>query len=613
MRRLIFCLFFYHPGREGEIMLAIRLKAICHRLIQSIGEDGYKSTYIRIRRKLHSKYGAKTFKRSWRLDEADRRQQVNRVFSSNAIISILVPLYNTPVLYLHELLDSVQTQTYKNLELCLADGSDETHAEVGEIVKKRSESDKRIRYLKLTNNGGISENTNACMRMAKGAYFALLDHDDLLHPSALYYVMEAIEQTKADFIYTDEATCKKHPRDAFLPHFKQDFSPDTLRAHNYICHLTVFSRELAELAGGFRKEYDGSQDYDMVLRLTEKAKKIVHIPRILYYWRNHQASVASNVAAKPYVINAAKAAIDSHLHRIGLCGKVMDTVIPSIYRISYALDEEALVSIIIPTCDHAEQLRRCIDSILKKTEYRPYEIIIVENNSKEQCTFDYYETLKNDSRIKVLRWQKPFNYSAINNFASAHATGKYLLFLNNDVEIISPGWMAEMMMFAQRPDVGAAGAKLYYPDGRVQHAGIGIGLLTLAGHYHRGCPHNDYGYMGRLQYQQNVSAVTGACLLLRAQLYRELGGMEEALAVNFNDVDLCLRIREKGLLIVFTPFSELVHYESLSRGMDVSPEKRKRYLQEVAFMRSRWTKQLEAGDPYFSPNFDPLREDFSFR
>jgi GT2 family glycosyltransferase len=291
----------------------------------------------------------------------------------------------------------------------------------------------------------------------------------------------------------------------------------------------------------------------------------------------------------------------------------MDTVIPSIYRIRYALDEEAPVSIIIPTCDHVEQLRRCIDSILGKTEYKQYEIIIAENNSKEQRTFDYYETLKSDGRIKVLVWQKPFNYSAINNFAAEHSAGKYLLFLNNDMEVLSPGWMTEMLMFAQRPDVGAVGAKLYYPDGRVQHAGIGIGLLTLAGHYHRGYPHNDYGYMGRLQYQQNVSAVTGACLLVKAGIYHELKGMEEALAVNFNDVDLCLRIREKGLLIVFTPFAELVHYESLSRGMDESPEKRKRYLQEEAFMRSRWAKQLEEGDPYFNPNFDPLREDFSFR
>jgi GT2 family glycosyltransferase len=594
-------------------MPAIHMKTIFHRLMQCISEDGYKSTYKRIRRKLHSKYGAKSFKKAWKLEESDRKHQEKQIFESNALISILVPLYNTPITFLNELLNSVQAQTYMHYELCLADGSDEAHSEVGEIIKERAQSDNRIRYLKLAINGGISENTNACMQMATGSYFALLDHDDLLHPSALYYVMEAIEQTQADFIYTDEATFRKHPKDAYLPHFKQDFSPDTLRAHNYICHLTVFSRELAEEVGGFRKEYDGSQDYDMVLRLTEKAKKIVHIPRILYYWRNHQASVASDVAAKPYVINAAKAAIDGHLQRIGLSGKVMDTVLPSIYRIGYALDEEALVSIIIPTCDHVEQLQKCIASILEKTDYKPYEIVIVENNSKEQRTKDYYETLKSDGRIKVVVWPKSFNYAAINNFAAAHAAGKYLLFLNNDTEILSPGWIMEMLMFAQRPDVGAVGAKLYYPDGSVQHAGIGIGLLTLAGHYHRGFPHNAYGYMGRLQYQHNVSAVTGACLLIRAQTYRELGGMEEALAVNFNDVDLCLRIREKGLLIVFTPFAELVHYESLSRGIDESPEKRKRYLQEEAFMRSRWAKRLEEGDPYFGPNFDPHREDFSFR
>ena len=594
-------------------MPAMRLKAICYRLKQSINEDGYKSTYIRIRRKLKSRYGAKTFKKSWKLMDADRKQQENRKFVSNAVISILVPLYNTPIPYLNELLDSVQHQTYIQFELCLADGSDEAHAEVGETAKKRAQGDHRIRYLKLLKNGGISENTNTCIQMATGSYFALLDHDDLLHPSALYYVMDAIEQKNADLIYTDEATFRIHPKDAYLPHFKQDFSPDTLRAHNYICHLTVFSRGLMEKAGRFRKEYDGSQDYDMLLRLAEKAERIVHIPRILYYWRNHQASVASNVSAKPYVVNAAREAIGSHLQRIGLSGKVTDTVVPSIYRIGFTLYEEALVSIIIPTCDHVDQLRRCIDSIFEKTEYKRYEIIVAENNSREQRTFDYYETLKRDSRIKLLFWQKPFNYSAINNFAASQAAGKYLLFLNNDMEVINSAWMTEMLMFAQRPDVGAVGAKLYYPDGRVQHAGIGIGLLTLAGHYHRGYPRNDYGYMGRLQYQQNVSAVTGACLLIKSEIYRELKGMEEALAVNFNDVDLCLRIREKGLLIVFTPFAELVHYESLSRGLDESPDKRKRYLQEVAFMRSRWTKQLEEGDPYFNPNFDPLREDFSFK
>ena len=590
-----------------------RLKEICNRLIQSIKEDGIKLTNARIRRKLHSKFGAKVFKKTWMLNRTDKIQQENRVFASGLLISILVPIYNTPLKLLSEMLNSVQAQTCRRYELCLADGSDDDHAYVGETIKRRAQYDDRIRYFKLLINKGISENTNACMQIATGTYFMLLDHDDLLHPSALHDVMDVIEQTGADFVYTDEATFRKHPRDAYLPHFKQDFSPDTLRAHNYICHLTVFSRKLAEKAGGFRAAYDGSQDYDMVLRLTEKATKIVHIPRILYYWRNHHTSVASAISAKPYAINAAKAAIESHLNRLGLKGKVTDTVIPSIYRITYEVEDKTLVSIIIPSSDHVDQLQKCVNSIFSKTDHTSYEIIIVENNSKEQQTFDYYANLKSDSRVKVVVWPRPFNYSAINNFAVDHAVGEYFLFLNNDIEVINTSWITEMLMFAQRKDVGAVGAKLYYPDGRVQHAGIGIGLLTLAGHYHRGFPQNAYGYMGRLQYQQNVSAVTGACMMMRAQIYRELGGMEEALAVNFNDVDLCLRIREKGLLIVFTPFSELVHYESLSRGTNETPEKRKQYLQEEAFFRSRWAKQLEEGDPYFGPNFDPLCEDFSVR
>ena len=590
-----------------------RLKAIIKRIRQSIREDGLRATYGRIRRKLHSKYGAKAFKNAWKLSEEDKRFQETRKFKHNTLISLLVPVYNTPNLFLREMLDSVLSQTYKNFEVCIADGSDEDHPDVGKTILAYAHSDKRIRYEKLSENKGISENTNACIRMAQGEYFALLDHDDLLHPSALYHMMDAIENTGADFLYSDEATFHRHPKDAYLPHFKQDFSPDTLRAHNYICHLSVFHRPLLEKAGMFRREFDGSQDYDLFLRLTEKANRIVHIPRILYYWRNHEASVASDVSAKPYVVKAAMNALTEHLNRVELKGKVLKTTVPSIYRISYEVDEKPLVSILIPSSDHAEVLKRCIDSILEKTTYPNYEILIVENNSKQEATFAYYESLKSNSQIQLLHWKGAFNYSALNNFAAGHAKGEYLLLLNNDTEVITPDWISEMLMFAQRGDVGAVGAKLYYPDGSVQHAGIGMGLLTLAGHYHRGFPHDAPGYMGRLQYQQNVSAVTGACLLIRDQTYRELGGMDEALAVNFNDVDLCMKIREKGLLIVFTPFTELYHHESLSRGVDEAPEKRKRYLQEEALFRSRWEKHLAAGDPYFSPNLDPLREDFSYQ
>ncbi len=594
-------------------MPASRLKRITYRLRQSLLEDGFSQTYLRVRRKLRSRFGAKAFKKAWKISKQKRKHQAERVFQDGVLISILVPLYNTPLYLLNEMLDSVQTQSCRQFELCLADGSDESHNEVGEAVKLRAETDARIRYQKLIKNEGISGNTNACIAMAKGTHFLLLDHDDLLHPSAVYEVMSVIDETGADLIYTDEATFRKHPRDAYLPHFKQDFSPDTLRAHNYICHITAFSRELLGEAGAFRNAFDGSQDFDLVLRLSEKAKKIVHIPRILYYWRNHQASVASDVSAKPYVVEAAKAAIRDHLQRVGLEGTVTDTLLPSIYRIQYKVQEEALVSILIPTCDHADDLKRCVDSILRLTDYANYEILLIENNSREAATFAYYETLKNERRVKLLTWPHGFNYSAINNFGASNANGKYLLLLNNDTEVISPGWIREMLMFAQRGDVGAVGAKLYYPNGTVQHAGIGLGLLTLAGHFHKGFPRNSLGYMGRLQYQQNVSAVTGACLMIKAEMYRAVGGMEEKLAVNFNDVDLCLRLREKGLLNVFTPFAELYHYESLSRGLDVAPEKRKRYLQEEAFFRGRWAKQLQAGDPYLGPNFDLLREDFSFR
>ena len=549
------------------------------------------------------------------LTEEEAKRQRETVFPAEPVFSIAVPLYNTPLPYLEALIASVQAQTYGKWELCLADGSDGAHGDVGRLCLEKAAEDQRIRYRKLEENLGISGNTNACIGMASGDFISLLDHDDLLHPAALYETVKAVCEQQADFVYTDENTFHEEPRDAYLPHFKPDFAPDTLRGNNYICHFTSFRRELLDRAGGgFRSECDGSQDYDLILRLTEQAEKIVHIPKVLYYWRAHRDSVAESVGAKPYVIEAAKKAIREHLERQGLEGEVLDTRVPSIYRIRYAVRGEPLVSVLIPNKDHAEDLRRCIGSIREKTTWTNWEIVVIENNSTEEKTFRYYGELEKDSRIRVVRYEGAFNYSAVNNLGFRESRGEYLLLLNNDTEVITPDWMQEMLMFAQREDVGAVGAKLLYPDGTVQHAGIGLGLLHLAGHYHRHFPGDHPGYMGRLVYAQDMSAVTAACMMVPRKVYAELGGLDEDYSVVFNDVDFCLRIRESGRLVVWTPFAELYHYESKSRGSDEeTPEKLAFFKAETKKFQTKWNAVLTRGDPYYNPNLTRKEENFKPR
>lgn len=543
-----------------------------------------------------------------------REQEENAQFPKDIKFSVLVPLYNTPESFLKAMIESVQAQTYKNWELCLADGSDGEHSFVGEICRKYADGDKRIKYEKLEKNLGISENTNACIRMATGEYIALFDHDDLLHPSALYEVMRAICEHGADFIYTDENTFSEEPRDAYNPHFKPDFSPDTLRSYNYICHLSVFSRELLDSVGYFRSEYDGSQDYDLILRLTEKAKKVFHIRKILYYWRAHKNSVAQDVGAKPYTVAAAKKALAAHLERCGLKGEVLDSSVPTTYHIKYEIDGNPLISVIIPNKDHTDDLDICLKSLYEKSSYKSFEVIIVENNSTEKETLEYYEKIKQRyENLKVVIWTGIFNYSAINNFGVSYAKGEYILLLNNDVEIINGSCLEEMLMFAQRKDVGAVGAKLYYSDDTVQHAGVILGLGGTAGHAHKHFGRSHPGYMARASIAQNLTACTAACLMMRRDVFDEVGGLDESFEVAFNDVDLCMKIRKKGYLVVFTPYAELYHYESKSRGNDSTPEKLERFRGEIDRFKEKWQKQLDDGDPYYNPNLTLTRDDFSLK
>ena len=538
-------------------------------------------------------------------------------FSKDITFSITVPLYNTPEAFLREMIRSVIGQTYSKWELCLADGSDSDHAYVGSVCKEYAAADKRIRYRKLKRNQGISGNTNACLDMATGDYIALFDHDDILHPAALHEMMRVICESDADIVYTDEAVFISPDIGKISDiHFKPDYAPDNLRANNYMCHLTTFRRSLLDKTGGFRSEYDGSQDHDMMLRLTEAAERIEHIPEVLYFWRAHPQSAASGIEAKEYAAVAGRKAVMDSLRRQGFEAAVESTnAHPCIYRIRYALMDTPPVSIVIPNCDHVDELKKCIDSIQKKSTYCNYEIIIAENNSRERKTFDYYDSLaeKHDN-IRVVTWKGDFNYSAINNYAVRNAVrGEYILLLNNDTEVITSSWIEEMLMFARRGDVGAVGAMLYYPNGAIQHAGVILGMSGLADHTYQGEKPYGFGYMGRLAYAQNVTAVTAACMMVRRDVWEEAGGLDEEYAVAFNDTDLCMKIRKAGYLIVWTPYAELYHYESLSRGADDTLEKQARCNTEIELFRSKWGAELDRGDPYYNPNLTLEKPDFSLR
>lgn len=591
-----------------------KIPGISHasKVFNSIKLYGFKHTVMKIKKVIRTK---RREKRALRGRKHNLDAQRTFVFEKPVKFSVIVPLYNTPENYLREMIESVKAQTYSGWELCLADGSDDGHPEVERVSLEYAEEDARIKYKKLDKNFGISANTNAAIEMATGEYIALFDHDDKLHPAALFEMMKAVSDKGADFIYTDEAKFSKdEAKDAYHFFHKPDFSPDMLRSYNYICHFTAFSRELFDTVGGFRSEFDGSQDYDIILRLTEKAKNIVHIPEILYFWRCHAESVASNISAKPYTIEAAKKALAEHLERVGLCGEVTDSQVPSTYRIKYEIKGEPLVSILIPNKDHIDDLDLCLKSIYEKSTYKNFEVIVIENNSQEEKTFEYYRTAEQAyPRLRVVYWEHEFNYSKINNFGATYANGEYFILLNNDIEILTPEWIEEMLMFNQRADVGICGIMLYYPDDTIQHAGVIIGIGDVAGHSHKYYPRGDTGYFSRLTIAQNYSAVTAAAMMVRKSVYNEVGGLEESFAVAFNDVDFCMKVRRAGYSVVWTPYAEAYHYESKSRGYENNKAKVKRFHLEVDNFISRWENELERGDPYYNPNLTLESEDFSLR
>ena len=579
-----------------------RVLGLAGRGARSVCQEGWEATFRKIAfRVCLMRQGEVWPYKSDLPTKKELRAQRRRVFLHRPLISILVPVYNTPERYLREMILSILRQSYDNWELCLADASSQDAPE--KVI--RSFADKRIRYQRLAENRGIAENTNMAIAMARGEYLALLDHDDTLRPGALYEVAKAINETDADFLYSDEIVLSEDLKRLKGFHFKPDFSPDTLRGCNYITHLSVFSRRLGEAAGLFEDAaFDGAQDHDFILRLTERAQRICHIPKVLYTWRAHGGSTAGGAEAKPYAALAGARAVKAQLDRLGLAGEVEPLPGPGSYRVRYAIPEEHLVSVIIPTQDHSADLARCLASLAAHSGRVRYEVILVENGSREEETFAFYQEARNRyPDLQIAEYKGEFNFSALCNLGARFAKGDHLLLLNNDIEVTGEDFLAEMLMFSQRPDVGAVGAKLRYPDGPIQHAGVFVGIGGSAGHSHKGHPGDSQGDMYRLATAQNVSAVTGACLMVKTQLYQQFGGLdEEQFAVAFNDIDFCLRLREAGFLNVFTPFAEAVHYESRTRGYEEGGEREARFQQEKENFRRRYAALLAAGDPYYNPH-----------
>lgn len=562
-------------------------------------------------------------------EELDRQSRQEKKFAYRPLISIVVPLFQTPEQYLIEMMDSVRTQSYGNWQLCLMDAtpSDEVEGVVSHYCNQYQEM--RISYVHLEENQGIAGNTNAGLEYATGEWIGFLDHDDLLAPEALYEIAALLNRdADVEAVYSDEdqVESSRYGLKHINPHFKPDFSIDLLRSNNYITHFFCVKRSLQKKVGGFRPEFDGAQDYDFILRCTEAAKKIGHVPKVLYHWRVHSNSTSDNPLSKTYAYEAGKRAVEEHLARMGQKGEVSQLLHFGFYRIKYAVENEALVSILIPNKDQVETLQRCITSIQNST-YRNYEIIIIENNSVEQETFEYYRKLLGGSldknggegllpggqRVCIAIWEKGFNYSAINNFGASYAKGEYFILLNNDVEIITKDWIEEMLGNCMRPEVGIVGARLYYPDNTVQHAGIVVGIDGIAANMFPCLRRGQEGYFHRAALQLNYSAVTAACMMVSREAFDKVRGMEEGLAVAFNDVDFCLRVIREGYLVVYHPFVEAYHYESKSRGQEDTKEKVRRFGEEIEFFRTRWIDILKNGDPYYNPNFSLKKCNYSLK
>lgn len=581
--------------------------------IRYLRHFGWKEFRIRLAERMEPEevpYGP--WYEDYRVKPEELKQQKKRRWKQEICFSIAVPVYRTPETFLRQMIESVTGQSYGNWELCIANGSPDDK-KVRTVLEEYAGRDPRIRVKNLENQG-IAGNSNAALAMAKGDYVGFLDHDDLLAPNALYEAAAYLEKyPQTDMLYTDEDKVTEDLSAHFQPHLKPDFNLDLLRSNNYICHFLIVKRTLALRAGEFRQEYEGAQDYDFVLRCADQACRIGHVPEILYHWRTSRSSTADNPASKMYAYDAGKRAIEAHLQRRGEKGEVSLKKDLGFYRVVYPVKKQERISVVIPSKDQWETLKACLDSIREKTTYPDYEIIVVENNSREPETFEYYKTIDGRDNIRVITWDKPFNYSAINNFGIRHASGQYVICLNNDIQVITGGWMEELLGVCQREKVGVVGAKLYYPDDTIQHAGIVVGIGGIAGSLFVGMKRERSGYLHKASLMQDLSAVTAACMMVKKKAFEEAGGFEEKLAVAFNDVDLCLKIREKGYLVVYDPYVEMYHYESKTRGREDTKEKVRRFQGEIEYMRTRWIGILKEGDPCYNKNLSLSKWNYSLK
>lgn len=581
---------------------------------------GLKALFLKSKNKLKgidSDYEYSEWYKLTKPTDEELKNQREAEFDPAPFLSVVIPACKPPEKYLREMLDSILNQTYQNWEVCVADGSPAGEGKtVEKVMREYARLDGRFRWKDLGENLGIAENTNAAIKLARGDFILLADHDDTLPEYALYEVAAAIAaHPECEVLYSDEDKLDMDGKALFDPHFKPDFNPDLLTSLNYICHLFAVKRELLHEVGGFRQEFDGAQDYDLIFRCTEKAKEVCHIPKVLYHWRCHQGSTASNPESKLYAFEAGKRAIMAHYERTGIqAERVEQGVAYGIYHTIFRINGEPLVSVVIPNKDHTKDLDLCIRSILKRATYRNLEFVIIENNSTSQETFDYYRRIQDElPQVRVVVWEREFNYSAINNYGAQFARGRYLLFLNNDTEIIEPRLFEEMLGFCQREDVGAVGARLLYEDGTIQHAGVVVGFGGIAGHTFIGLHEAENSYFHRAMCAQDYSAVTAACMMTKAEAFRMVGGFTEELAIAFNDIDYCMKLRTAGYLIVYAPYAKMYHYESKSRGLEDTPEKVKRFNREIAIFASRWPEILKNGDPYYNPNLTLRKSNFALR
>lgn len=549
--------------------------------------------------------------RSGTKERAEIRRRAEKL-SPRPLISIIMPTYNTPIALLREAIDSVLAQAYDHWELCIADDGS-SHPEVLEALAAYAEADQRIKVVYREEQGGISRASNSALEIATGKWVAMLDHDDLLAPQALLRVAETIKtKPRSQVIYSDEDKITESGH-RYGVYFKPDFSLELFRSQNYLNHLTVHRTENVRTVGGWRTGFEGSQDYDLTLRIIERipASAICHIADVLYHWRVVAGSTALALSEKSYAYTAGLRALNDHINRLKLAAVAEEAPGVPFYRLRFFPPRPApLVSIIIPTRDKVDLLRMSVGSILDKTSYEPFEILVIDNGSVEEETLAYFAELAESPRVRVIPYPHPFNYAAINNLGAREARGDILALLNNDIEVITSDWLTEMVSFAAQDEVGCVGAKLYYSNRTIQHAGVILGIGGVAGHSHKYFPPHEAGYFGRLKVVQNFSAVTGACLVVRKSVYFEVNGLDEALTVAFNDVDFCLKVRDAGYRNVWTPFAELCHHESLSRGYEVTRERRKRFRSEIAFMKEKWGGALQS-DPFYSPHLTLDSEDFS--